>query len=139
MDDRVIYWDASAVIAALVDEPRTLAARRLAASPGTHLLSSLAWAETRATIARAERESKLAGALVAATDKALRAGPWRQMHASPDWELVRTLSRIWPLRGADLWHLALAKTLARELPELTFLTYDEALGKAAAGEGLKTP
>jgi hypothetical protein len=43
------------------------------------------------------------------------------------------------LRGADLWHLALAKTLQADLPELGLVTFDEALAEAAVGEGLSLP
>jgi len=49
---------------------------------------------------------------------------------------VRSLSSKWPLRGADLWHLAMAKSLQAELPELTFMSYDARLVAAARGEGL---
>ncbi|MGC8486111.1 MAG: hypothetical protein ACP5O6_10865, partial [Candidatus Baltobacteraceae bacterium] len=42
----------------------------------------------------------------------------------------------YPLRGADLWHLALAVDLAEELPELRLLTFDSVLDAAARAEGL---
>jgi len=50
--------------------------------------------------------------------------------------MVEKLSKKWPLRGADLWHLAAAKALQREFSELYVLTFDKRLGKAAKGEGL---
>jgi hypothetical protein len=40
------------------------------------------------------------------------------------------------LRGADLWHLASAKTLQEELPELILLTFDDQLMNAVTGERL---
>jgi hypothetical protein len=46
------------------------------------------------------------------------------------------LATKWPLRGADLWHLAAAKSLQTELPELAFLSFDLKLAAAAKGEGL---
>ena len=49
---------------------------------------------------------------------------------------MRALSAKWPLREADLWHLAAAATLRKEFPELKFLTFDQRLKKAAAGEAL---
>lgn len=49
---------------------------------------------------------------------------------------VKALASKWPLRGADLWHLAAAKTLQKDLPELTVLTFDNRLYVAALGEKL---
>jgi hypothetical protein len=46
------------------------------------------------------------------------------------------LSSRYPLRGADLWHLAAAKSLQEELPELRLLTFDQRLMEAAQGEGI---
>ena len=40
------------------------------------------------------------------------------------------------LRGADLWHLAAAMTLKRELPELWLMTFDQRLKTAAELEGI---
>lgn len=139
MDGRVIYWDSSAVIPVLFEEPKTAEARVLATNPAIHLLSSLAWAEIQATLTRAVREKRVATALVHATDEVLLRGPWRRVYAIPSWGLIRTLSRTWPLRGADLWHLALAKTLKAEIPEMAFISFDENLAEAAMGEGLRRP
>ena len=50
--------------------------------------------------------------------------------------MIRSLSNKWPLRGADLWHLAAAKNLHREFPELFLLSFDNQLKRAAAGEAL---
>ncbi len=74
-------------------------------------------------------------ALVAAAREFLR-GPWRRSNAVPDWKLVQSLSSKWPLRGVDFWHLAVAKSLQAELPELTSMSYGARLGAAARGEGL---
>ena len=68
--------------------------------------------------------------------ESLEGGLWRRLNIWPDWEIVPLLSRRWPLRGADLWHLATAKSLQKEFPELLFLTFDDRLQKAAQGEGL---
>jgi predicted nucleic acid-binding protein len=101
-----------------------------------HFLSTLTWAEVYAVISRVERERALAKVLVAAAREVLEGGPWRRLNAVPDWKLVRDLSSKWPLRGADLWHLAVAKSLQGELPELAFLSFDVRLAAAAKGEGL---
>ena len=133
----VAYWDASAVVAALFNDPRSDEARELAAARGAHLLSSLAWAETHAVIARVEREHGLTGALAEAARDALEAGPWRRVNVAPPWSLVRSLAQPWPLRGADLWHLSAAKAMQADLPELQFVTFDARLSAAAHGEGLR--
>ena len=69
-------------------------------------------------------------------DQVLETGPWRRIHLSPAWEDLQDLCTKWPLRGADLWHLAVAKRIQQELPELSLFTFDERLKSAANGEGL---
>ncbi len=128
----ITYWDASAAIPVLFPEDNSDAARRHASSGGLHLFSSLAWAEIHAVIAR----SQLQGKLVDAAREALTSGPWRWINVVPDRKLIRALAARWQLRGADLWHLAAAKTLKADRPELTLLTFDRQLALAAKGEGL---
>jgi predicted nucleic acid-binding protein len=74
--------------------------------------------------------------LVDAAFEVLEKGPWRRVNTWPDWELVKSLSDKRGVRGADLWHLAVAKTLMKGFPELTLLTYDNHLKKAAKAECL---
>ncbi len=131
-----VYWDSSAILAALFRDRHSDEASKRARGSGVHFLSTLAWAEVHAVIARIERERALAKVLVAAAREALEGGPWRRLNAVPDWKLVQALSSKWPLRGAGLWHLAVAKSLQSELPELTFLSFDARLAGAAQGEGL---
>ena len=130
------YWDSSAVLSTLFRDTGSEEAAARARSPAIHLLSSLAWAEVHAVIARIERERALATVLVNAAREVLESGPWRRVNASPDWKLVHSLSSRWPLRGADLWHLATAKSLQVDLPELTLFSFDSRLVSAAHGEGL---
>lgn len=104
-----------------------------------HLLSSLAYAETCAVIERGRRDRRLADVLEAAAHEAIETGPWRRLTRGPERRLVKDLSRRWPLRGADLWHLATAKTLRAALPELVVLTFDTRLAAAVEGEGLTPP
>jgi hypothetical protein len=83
-----------------------------------------------------EREGALAKTLVDAARTTLEAGPWRRINAGPNWKSIESLARRWPLRGADLWHLATAKELHAGIPELAFLSFDRRLNAAAHGEGL---
>ena len=131
-----VYWDSSAVLSALFQDTHSAEASKRARGSEVHFLSTLTWAEVLAVIARVERERVLAKVLVAAAREALDTGPWRSLNAVPDWKLVGQLSAKWPLRGADLWHLAVAKGLQADLPELTVMSYDTRLLAAARGEGL---
>jgi len=131
-----VYWDSSAVLGALFKDRASDQAGRWAGRSGVHLISTLAWAEVHAVIARVERERALTRVLVKAAREALEEGPWRRLNVSPEWRLMETLSSKWSLRGADLWHLCTAKSLQSELPELRILTFDARLAAAARGEGL---
>jgi predicted nucleic acid-binding protein len=131
-----VYWDASAVLARLFLDEHSPEAERWAQRPAYHFLSSLAYAEVQAVIARVKRERRLADVLVEAAQEAVRAGPWRAMFVSPPRGWIDALARRHPLRGADLWHLAAALALREELGEVVLLTFDQALHQAARGEGL---
>jgi hypothetical protein len=89
-----------------------------------------------AVIARLERARELPAVLADASRELLRDGPWRRLVLQPDWTSIDEAAPRWPLRGADLWHLATAATLSRELPEVRVLTFDGRLNAAAAGLGI---
>jgi len=132
----VTYWDTSAVLSALFRDEHSERALAHSRAAGTHLLSSLAWAEAHAVIARLERERAVATVLADAAREVLETGPWRRVNVVPGWNAVRSLAKAWPLRGADLWHLAAAKELKADLPELSLLAFDARLTVAARCEGL---
>ena len=132
----VVYWDASAILSVLFKDPHTRVARRWVAREGIHFMSSLAWAEVCAVVSRMKREQVLSALTETGALEAVRQGPWVRMSSLPDWEVSATLCRKWALRGADLWHLAAAKTLQREESDLVLLTFDERLGQCAQGEGM---
>ena len=132
----VNYWDSSAILSALFSDTHSNTAKKWADETGLHFISTLTYTEVSAVIARMKREHVLVETLVNAAFEVLNQGPWRRIYTWPEWEIVRALSTKWPLRGADLWHLATAITLRKEFPELTFLTFDNRLKNAAAGETL---
>ncbi len=132
----VIYWDASGVLPVLFRDAHSDEAHAWVRRDAIHLLSGLALAEVHAVISRIRRERRLADVLVDAALEVMETGPWRRIHVAPAERWIRSLARSWPLRGADLWHLALARTMQQELPELTLLTFDSRLAAAARGEGL---
>jgi predicted nucleic acid-binding protein len=132
----VVYWDTSAILSVLFKDEHSEKARKLADQDGVHLISSLGYAEACAVLARIGREGLLTDILVKAAFEVLETGPWRRILLQPAWEDLRDLCGKWPLRGADLWHLAAAKRIQQELPELCLFTFDESLKRAANGEGL---
>jgi predicted nucleic acid-binding protein len=132
----VLYWDASALLSALFSDRHSKIAKKWADTEGVHFVSSLSYAEVCAVIARLRRERILTKTLITAAYEILDNGPWRRIFTRPDWVLMRTLSEKWSLRGADLWHLCLAKSLMDEFPELKLLSFDKRLNFAAKGEAL---
>jgi len=132
----VLYWDASAILSALIKDAWSEEAQKWARKEGVHLLSSLAYAEVLAVLFRMKRERMMAEVLVKAALETLGSGPWRRLNPGPTWVLMAELSKRWSLRGADLWHLSAAKSVSEHLPEVKFLTFDPRLRDAARGEGI---
>jgi len=129
----VVYWDSSAVLSALFKDTHSEEAQEWAQKDGVHLLSTLAYSEVCAVIMRLKKERHIADVLAEAAFEALEAGPWRHLNLGPEWSQIKAMSRRLALRGADLWHLALAKTTQDQLPELMLLTFDRKLRSAAKG------
>jgi len=141
MDKRVqvIYWDSSAVLSALFTDTHSKTAKKWSTAEGVHFISTLTFAEVTAVISRMQRERIVTDTLSQAAFEVLDNGPWRRISSLPEWKMIRSLSAKWPLRGADLWHLAAAKSLLREFPELFLLSFDNRLKSAAEGEALGGP
>ncbi len=135
-EQQVVYWDASALVSALIADVHTPRAVAMAQRPVTHLVSTLAYAEAVAGIARAESQARLRTAHAHAARQLLRHGPWRRLTLQPDWVVISALAAHSSLRGADLWQLASVSTLTRQLPEVRLFTFDDRLAAAAAGLGL---
>jgi predicted nucleic acid-binding protein len=135
-DGQAVYWDASAVLSVLIADVHSARATATARSAGTHLLSTLGYAEAFAVIARLEREGTLPTVLADAARDVIVNGPWRRLSLQPDWKAIEELASRWPVRGADLWHLGTAETLRRQLPELKMITFDARLVLASQGIGL---
>lgn len=133
---QVIYWDSSAVLSALFTDTHSKTAKKWSIEKGVHFISTLTFAEVSAVISRMQRERLLSDTLSQAALEVLDNGPWRRLSTWPEWKIIRALSSKWPLRGADLWHLATAKSLYREFPELLLLSFNNRLKKAAEREGL---
>jgi predicted nucleic acid-binding protein len=124
------------VLSALFSDKHSEEAIDWSTAKGVHFISTLAFSEVSAVISRMQRERILTETLSQAAFEVLEDGPWRRISSLPDWKIIRSLSAKWPLRGADLWHLATAKSLLHEFPELFLLSFDKKLKKAAGGESL---
>ena len=136
---RVIYWDSSAVLSALFADSNSRTAQKWSAMEGVHFVSSLTVAEVSAVIYRMMHAEKISETLCQAAFEVLDNGPWRRISTGPPWEKIRFLSARYPLRGADLWHLATAKSMQVEFPELYLLSFDKRLTRAAGSESLCNP
>ncbi len=133
----IIYWDSTALLSFLFRDRHSEQVMEKARQEGVHLLTTLTIAEVYTVISRIQREKLLSEVLADSLFEMLEAGPWSRLNIVPDSMAMRDLARKWPLKGSGLWHLATAKTLQREFPELMILTLDRELAKASKGERLK--
>jgi predicted nucleic acid-binding protein len=133
----VIYWDSTALLSYLIRDSHSDQAQARAKQKGVHLLTTLAIAEVYTVLSRIQREKVLPDLVVESLFEMLESGPWSRLNIVPDSMAMRKIACRWPLRGSRLWHLATAKTLQREFPELVILTYDRELARASEGESLE--
>jgi predicted nucleic acid-binding protein len=134
-----IYWDASAVLSTLLKDSHSDAALKWIQREGLHFVSTLAYAEVISVLDRMERERILTKILTQSALQAFTEGPWRFLTLGPGREQMHSLQGKYSLRGADFWHLSLAKTLKREIPDLFILSFDGKLKEAAEKEGFPPP
>jgi len=137
----VRFWDSSALVPLLVEEPGSAGRlQELKADPAV-----LVWwgtpVECESALQRRLREGALnaEGARLARENLMRLAAAWREVPASA---FVRTLAvrllRTHPLRAADALQLAAALSLVQGgVADLVFLTADLRLADAAEIEGLE--
>ena len=135
-DTASVYWDASAILSALFTDSHSQLAGDWAAREGVHLISTLGFAEVIAVISRMQRGRVISAALKKSALEILDSGPWRRTVIVPEWKTIQLLAAAWPLRGADLWHLATVRTIQKELPEIKMISFDKRLYEAACGESI---
>lgn len=138
-DSPCVYWDASAVLSALVRDSHSDSALKWIKKEGLHFVSTLAYAEVLSVLNRMERERILTKILVQSALQAFMEGPWRFLTLGPAREQIDSLRGKYTLRGADFWHLSLARTLIKETPDLILLSFDGKLKEAAEREGFAPP
>ncbi|NWF56597.1 MAG: type II toxin-antitoxin system VapC family toxin [Syntrophaceae bacterium] len=134
-----IYWDASAVLSTLVRDSHSDAALKWVQKEGLHLVSTMAYAEILAVLDRMEKERILTKVLTESALQAFAEGPWRFLTLCPAREQIDSLRGKYFLRGADFWHLSLARTLKKEIPDLILLSFNGKLTEAAKKEGFPSP
>ncbi len=133
----VIYWDSSALLSYLFKNGYSEKLVEMARHKGVHLLTTLAIAEAYTVISHIQRHELLSEVLVESLFDMLEKGFWSRLNVVPDSKALKELACKWPLKGSGLWHLATAKTLQREFPELMLLTVDKKLARASKGERIK--
>jgi predicted nucleic acid-binding protein len=133
------FWDSSALLPLLAEEPKTAAARALYLEDAEVAVWWATPGECASAIARLERDGALPAAGAAESFRRLDA-LWRSwIEVEPGDEVretARRLLRAHPLRAADALQLAAAFIAAeRRPPTLALVTLDERLRAAAAKEG----
>lgn len=134
------FWDASAIVPLLLDEPgREAVLAMLESDPVV-----VAWwgtpVELVSAVSRRERDGSLTLAAVALAIERTRALE-RAWHQVPPTDTLRgraqRLLRVHPLRAADSLQLAAALSIAGDDPaSLSFMSLDQRLADAARREGL---
>jgi len=135
----VRYWDSSAIVPWVLDEPASDEMRRLLQEDGDVVVWMLTSVEVLSAIARLERAADglgdvLAGVRRDALDRLHRC------HAVTQVDIVRQraerLVSVHALTSADALQLAAALVACRERPDtLEFVTLDKVLARAARLEG----
>ena len=132
------YWDSSALVSIVVEEPRTTLLRTMRQDDPEQTVWCLSEVEIAAALARREREGADAGPIeTAREDLSKLVRRWRPVTAV---ESVRAralrLVRTHPLRAADALQLAAALVASDDKPEgMPFVCLDERLRDAARREG----
>lgn len=133
------YWDASAIVPLLVEEPRTNEARATLAEDAGIVTWWGTLIECTSAIARLERSAALTPRQVTQAIAILRtlAAGWNEILPA---ELVRDtacrLLRVHSLRAADAMQLAAATVMAGgPTSQAAFLAFDDRLREAASREG----
>jgi predicted nucleic acid-binding protein len=135
----VRYWDASAIVPIVINEPTSAAVLAMLDQDPHVVVWWTTEVECVSAITRLEREGVLDAAdVVAATARlgTLRAA-WEEIRPGARLRQTATrLLRVHPLRAADALQLAAAITAADGDPRtLPFVTLDDRLARAAEREG----
>jgi uncharacterized protein len=135
----IVYFDTSALIPLIVEEPGTPLAARLWDEADRVASSRLVYAEARAALAQAKRAGRLDAsglrAAVAGLDTLVDGLDLVEVSTAVVWRAGELAERV-ALRGYDAVHLGSAEALAD--PDLVVASGDRALLRAAGERGLAT-
>jgi predicted nucleic acid-binding protein len=132
------FWDASAVVPLILDQPASVAARRLVAEDPEMVVWWGTPVEAASALARLRREGALP--LDAERDALsvldLLGSGWHEVLPGDALRAqARRILRLHPLRAADSLQLGAALEWAGSPPSGTLVTFDQRLGAAASREG----
>lgn len=126
---KIAYIDSSVVVGLLFEEASSSKVQEILASADRLISGTLLEAEVRSAIRRERVEADLTHVFAGIS--------WVFPERRLTVELERVLSIAY-LRGADVWHLALALYVDPVASELTFLSLDQRQAAVAAELGFST-
>ena len=135
----IAYFDTSALIPLLIEEPASVLAARLWDEATRPVSVRLAYPEARAGLARAGRMGRISSAGLRTAVSGLEVLDSQLYHVEVTARLAARagyLAEAVALRGYDSVHLAAAESVADS--DLVVITGDIALGSAAGALGLAT-
>jgi predicted nucleic acid-binding protein len=138
----ILYLDTSALVKLYFREPFSDEILLKWQTAAQIITSSVAYAETMASIYRKNREGDLTNSLIRELVDSFRRDWNSLIRVEVTDELNVYIDRAvkrYPLRGFDLVHLASAMVIHEKLPEdFVFACFDERLARAAQSEGFET-
>lgn len=136
------FWDASALVPLLLDQPLTERARALHRQDPELVVWWGSPIECASAIARLHRDGQLTAteeAQARALLHSLKASWFEVQPGDAVREQSLRILRLHPLRAADALQLAAAIEWAGSPPEGEFVSFDDRLAAAAQREGFHTP
>jgi predicted nucleic acid-binding protein len=136
----MIFWDSSAVVPLLVNEPKTKEAQTALKNDRTIMVWCLTYLEATSALARRLRSDEIHFGHFRAGEERLKklSAAWDQILFSDKLiQLAARLLRTHPLRTADSLQLAAALVAGgHDAAQINFFSYDDRLNEAAEREGL---